>query len=86
MYEIADVTIDNRAEPGDAAFHVEGLDTCMGPTSDATGIVIAQALACEVAQRLAKAGFTPPVFRSSNADGGDAYNRALFEKYYGYWK
>ena len=86
MYEIADVTIDNCAEKGDAAFPIEGLDTCIGPTSDAIGIAIAQALICEVVDKLVKAGVEPPVFKSSNVDGGDAHNNRMFATYYGYWK
>lgn len=86
MYEIADVTIDNRGEPGDAAFPIEGLDSCIGPTSDAVGITIAQALVCEVVDKLVKSGMEVPVFKSSNVDGGDAYNQRLFDTYYGYWK
>lgn len=86
MYEIADVTIDNCAEKGDAAFFVEGLDTPIGATSDAAGIAIIQTLVCEVVDRMIKAGVTPPVFKSSNIEGGDAYNDKLFKTYYGYWK
>ena len=86
MYEIADVTIDNWGEPGDAAFPIEGLDTCIGPTSSITGITIAQALVCQVVDNLVKAGLTPPVFKSSNVDGGDEHNNKMFETYYGYWK
>ena len=86
MYEIADVTIDNWGEPGDAAFPIEGLDTPIGPTSSLTGITIAQALVCQVVDNLVKAGLEPPVFKSSNSDGGDAHNNRMFETYYGYWK
>jgi uncharacterized phosphosugar-binding protein len=32
------------------------------------------------------AGMKPPVFRSSNVDGGDALNGHLYEQYYGYFK
>ena len=86
MYEIADVTIDNQVEPGDAAFPIEGLDTPIGPTSSITGITIAQALVCQVVDNLVQAGIEPPVFKSSNVDGGDAHNNRMFETYYGYWK
>ena len=86
MYEIADVTIDNQVEPGDAAFPIEGLDTPIGPTSSITGITIAQALVCQVVDNLVRAGIEPPVFKSSNVDGGDAHNNRMFETYYGYWK
>lgn len=86
MYEIADVTIDNCGEPGDAAFPIEGLDTTIGPTSSIVGITIAQALVCQVVDNLVKAGIEPPVFKSSNVDGGDEHNNRMFDQYYGYWK
>ena len=86
MYEVADVVIDNHADKGDASLPIEGLPTNIGPTSTVGGIVIAQALISQVVDNLVKAGFEPPVFRSSNVDGGDAYNHELFETYYGYWK
>ena len=86
MYEIADVTIDNWGEPGDAAFQIEGLDSTIGPTSSITGITIAQALVCQVVDNLVKEGIEPPVFKSSNVDGGDEHNNRMFDKYYGYWK
>ena len=86
MYEIADVTIDNCAEQGDASFRIEGLDSAVGPTSSITGIAIAQALVCQVVDNLVKEGIEPPVFKSSNVDGGDAHNNRMFEQYYGYWK
>jgi len=54
--------------------------------SDGTGIVIAQTLINEVIERMVKAGVEPPVFVSSNLDGGDEKNADLYKKYYGYWK
>lgn len=86
MYQIADVTIDNCADPGDAAFPIEGLDSTIGPTSSVTGIAIAQALVCQVVDNLVQRGMEVPVFKSSNVDGGDAHNNRMFEQYYGYWK
>ena len=86
MYESADGTIDTWGEPGDAAFPIEGLDTPIGPTSSLTGITIAQALVCQVVDNLVKRGLEPPVFKSSNVDGGDAHNNRMFDTYYGYWK
>ena len=86
MYEIADVTIDNCAEIGDASFKVEGCDALVGPTSDAVGVAIAQAMSCTIVEKLVKGGMEPPVFRSANVDGGDALNEKLYSTYYGYWK
>ena len=86
MFEIADVTIDNQAVPGDASFYIEGMEYPIGPTSDAVGIAIVQALVCEIADMLVKDGIQPPVFVSSNVDGGDEKNQHLYDTYYGYWK
>lgn len=86
MYEIADVTIDNHVEKGDASFYVDGLKYGIGPTSDAVGITIAQAMTCEIARLLVEQGIEPPVFVSSNVDGGDEMNKHLYDTYYGYWK
>jgi uncharacterized phosphosugar-binding protein len=36
-----------------------------------------------LAKKLSLKGVTPPVFKSSNIDGGDEWNRYLFKKYYG---
>ena len=37
-------------------------------------------------EQMVAAGFEPPIFKSSNADGGDAHNEAIFRQYYGYRK
>lgn len=86
LFECADVVLDNCADKGDANFWIEGFDVPTGPTSDATGIAIAQALIATTIDRLVKDGMQPPVFKSSNVDGADDYNNELFDKYYGYWK
>ncbi|CEI83679.1 UPF0309 protein [Oceanobacillus oncorhynchi subsp. incaldanensis] len=86
IYEIADVTIDNHAPKGDAAYRIEGVEADLGPTSDFTGIGIAQSVIIGVISRLKEAELEIPVFKSSNLDGADEYNDRLFNQYYGYWK
>ncbi len=86
LYEIADVVLDNGACKGDAGFYIEGFDVPTGPTSDSIGIALAQALIAQTIHNLVQKGIQPPVFKISNVDGADAYNDALFDKYYGYWK
>lgn len=86
LYEIADVTIDNHADKGDAAFEIDGLDALVGPTSSITGTAIAQALIASVVDKLVKLNLETPVFKSSNLDGADEYNDKLFDEFYGYWK
>lgn len=86
LYEVADVTIDNCGEMGDAVFHIDGLKTATGPTSDSTGTAIAQALIATTLDILVKRGYESPVFVSSNVDGADEINDRLFDKYYGFIK
>lgn len=86
LYEIADVTIDNCGEKGDAVFKIEGLNTPTGPTSDTTGTAIAQALVSTTLDILVKKGIQPPVLVSSNVDGGDKINDQIFDTYYGFTK
>ena len=86
LYEIADVVLDNGACKGDAGFYIEGFDVPTGPTSDSIGTALAQALIAQTIHNLVQKGVTPPVFKSSNIDGADEYNDALFDKDYGYWK
>jgi uncharacterized phosphosugar-binding protein len=82
MYEIADVTIDNCGEIGDASFYIEGFENPIGPTSNFCGIAIVQAIIANIVDIMVSAGVKPPVFRSSNLDGCDEYNAILFDKYY----
>ena len=84
--EIADVVIDNLADAGDAAFYVDDFDIPLAPTSDFTGCAIAQSIIVAVVDKLVKSGMQPPVFKSSNLDGADAYNDEVFDTYYGYFK
>ena len=86
MFEVADVVIDNCAVKGDAGLWIDGLDLPIGGVSDAVGVAIAQVLTTEIIERMVKAGVEPPVFCSSNVDGGDEKNAHLFETYHGYWK
>lgn len=86
LYQLADVTIDNGADMGDAAFSVSGYATPTGPISSILGTTIAQAIIAQAVDNLIDAGIQPPIFKSSNLEGADDYNNELFDKYYGYWK
>lgn len=86
LYELADIVLDNGAPKGDAGFFIEGLDTPTGATSDTIGTALAQALITSAIDKLVRNGHQPPIFKSSNVDGAEDYNNALFDTYYGYWK
>lgn len=83
LLDTADIVIDNRGEPGDAAQHVAGVREPMGPTSTAVGAAIMNAIALDAARLAAADGWTPEVFASSNVAGGDAHNAATIARYRG---
>lgn len=81
MFEIADITIDNLSPAGDAAFYIDGFETPTGALSNIIGLTIAQTLVVNVIDELVHRNIVPPVFKSSNLDGADAYNDVLFDTY-----
>ena len=86
MFEIADIVIDNLTPKGDAEFKVANLETPTGSSSSITGIAIIQTVITSAIEKMIQKNYQPPVFQSSNVDGGDVHNNELFDKYYGYWK
>jgi uncharacterized phosphosugar-binding protein len=82
LCDFSNVVINNCTGPGDSAFYVKEADTGMGATSTIAGAFVAQTISILLAKKYHKAGLKPPVFKSSNVDGGDEWNKELFEKYY----
>ncbi|MBR5301612.1 MAG: SIS domain-containing protein [Clostridia bacterium] len=80
LFEAADIVLDNGGVAGDAALMMED-GMAVGPTSTAAGAAILQAIACRVKEISLQEGWEAEFFKSSNIDGGDAYNEALLIKY-----
>ncbi|QGQ94254.1 sugar isomerase domain-containing protein [Paenibacillus psychroresistens] len=81
LFELADIILDMMGEKGDAALAIEGLPEKTAPLSTVTGVTIMHATISQTIELLLKRGITPPVFLSSNLDGGDEYNKQLLEQY-----
>lgn len=79
--QVADLTIDNGGEPGDALLQIEGFPWRVGASSTIIGALIWNCLLVECVQRLASFGVEPPVFASLNMAGADEHNRALINKW-----
>ncbi|MBR2788057.1 MAG: SIS domain-containing protein [Erysipelotrichaceae bacterium] len=78
LFELADVILDNRSVMGDASIsHNEEIKT--GPTSTIMDCFLIQLVVTSFVQKEIDRDSDAPVFRSSNIDGGDEYNRRLFE-------
>ena len=80
LFETADLMLDNGGVLGDAS--VAFADGAMvGPTSTAVGAAMLQAIVCRVKEIALEEGFEADYFKSSNVDGGDAWNDRLIDKY-----
>lgn len=84
LYEVCDVVIDNCGNAGDAALEVPGSGGLMtAATSSLAGIAIVEQMVYLIATRFAEAGQEPPLFKTANLPGGDAWNARLIERYRG---
>jgi len=84
LFELADIVIDNHGDIGDAAVKIDGIDQSVGATSTVIGVTVLNAIIVEVVQRLVDAGVkNPPIYYSSNLDGGDELNGKLFAEHAG---
>jgi uncharacterized phosphosugar-binding protein len=82
LHELADVVIDNRCPPGDAALELAS-GTRVGPLTTVVGAAVVAALCARVAELLEAQGHTPPVLTSQNLDGPSVadHNAALMAPY-----
>ena len=81
LFEIADLVIDNCGVPGDAILDVEGVPGKVCATSTIAGALIMDSIMAQVIQNLVDGGIIPPVFLSTNIEGGDEHNKKVFAKY-----
>ena len=81
LYEFADVVLDNHSCFGDAALEVDGLDSKVCGTSTVMGSLLLQQMIYEAVVIMLEKGYTPPIYKSANIDGGPEYNLAIERKY-----
>lgn len=81
LYEVCDVVIDNCGPAGDAALPIPGTDLAAAATSSLVGIAIMEEIVYGVACRFAAAGREPPIYKTANLPGGDAWNARMIAQY-----
>jgi len=81
VYEIADIVIDTHVPSGDAAIELAQGQTKVAPISTIVSSSILQGIVAEVAGAIHEKGEVPPVWLSSNVDGGDEHNAEMARKY-----
>lgn len=81
LFECADLVIDNCGDFEDASMMIEHFDQKVAPSSTIIGALIVNMIVVQVTEKLIALGIAPPIFHSANVDGGDAFNKKMFEKY-----
>lgn len=81
LFELADLVIDNHVPTGDAAVELKPGQPKVSPLSTIIGATILQGIMAEVAGTILEKGEYPPVWLSSNLDGGEEHNMAMAAKF-----
>jgi uncharacterized phosphosugar-binding protein len=83
LHEIADLTIDNAVEQGDAGLDVPGANARMGPVSTIAGAFILNIVLARAVEKLAAQGIAVDVYKSANLDHTDTGSGAIVERWRG---
>jgi uncharacterized phosphosugar-binding protein len=73
LHQVVDLVIDNLTAPGDAILELNDLPKFC-PTSGIGSIAVLQTLMAETIETLVARGYTPPINKPGNVDGGMEYN------------
>ena len=83
LFEVADLTLDNLGDAGDAAVELDGHGFKVGPTSTVIGAALLNAIFVEASALLADKGVDPPIYISSNMPGATEHNKELVDRFRG---
>ncbi len=83
LHDVADVTVDNGTEFGDAVLRLEGLPHPVGPMSGIAGMFVIHAIMARAAEILFSRGIDPLVWESGNIDGASERNARQMGPYRG---
>jgi uncharacterized phosphosugar-binding protein len=81
MHEFADVVLDNKVAKGDALLESERMPQKFSPASGVTSNALLHALVSATIEECLDRGITPPVYVAANVDGGEEWNRKLWDEY-----
>lgn len=83
LHQIADLTIDNAVEQGDAGLDVPGAAARMGPVSTIAGAFIMNIVMAGAVEKLAAQGVAVDIYKSANLDNNDVGSGAIVERWRG---
>lgn len=81
LVDVADITLDNHCEYGDAAVSLPGMAQKAAPLSTIMGATIANSLVLRICELMLAKQRKPPVLASANIDGNQAINEDIMHTY-----
>ena len=81
LKDVADVVVDVKCVSGDAALYIDGVEPSFCGTSTVLGMSVMEAIVAQTVENCVKAGYTPPIYVSSNLDRGDKINAEHIKNY-----
>lgn len=81
MFEFADIVLDNKVAKGDALLENEKMPQKFSPASGVTSNALLHALISATIEECLARGITPPVYVAANVDGGEEWNKKLWDEY-----
>ncbi len=81
LCDVADLVLDSHVQVGDAVMQIPGITQQVAAMSTFANAFILNALVTETINLLAQQGIDPPVWKSGNATGGDAWNAQFTGKF-----
>lgn len=81
LMDLADVVIDIKCVAGDAVLELDGLEPHFCGTSTVLGMAVMEPIVAQTVENCIAAGYTPPIYVSSNLDKGDAINDEHIRNY-----
>ncbi|MBO5659750.1 MAG: SIS domain-containing protein [Bacteroidaceae bacterium] len=81
LYQVCDYVLDNGGVAGDASVQLPDLSQNIAPTSSVIDLTLVNLIMVNIVERMLEKGMNPPLFMSSNSDGGDKANKSVLEVY-----
>ena len=83
LHDVVDAHVDCKVKLGDAVLELPGLSQKIGALSTFANAYIMNSVVIEAINMLVNEGVEPPIWRSGNCPGGDAWNNQFIDRFRG---
>lgn len=83
LFEVVDCCVDCKVKVGDAVIKLDDFEQKIGALSTFANAYVLNSIVIESINMLVNEGVKPPVWKSGNATGGDAWNQQFIDRFKG---